>query len=339
MSEFAKQPHPDASHRERLSREIPGLSSRQVQVWFQNRYDMHTTPSPAGHFAQQTQQHDTTNTAVPLCSRAKIKRLSVNEREQVIKMRAVPDGFDNVQALHAPYGAVHTVGSASVSAAPSAVVDFCAAPQPSAAAASSATSSSPYPDQQQQQHHHHHAHTHTHHLMRPLLGPGSSSSIFSAQPSPASLGTPELLSPLSASSAPSATAAAVDRFASYGAHLSPTSAGPSPSMPSRSTFARGYPYPHHHHHGMDAVSLHRPAASTAVRPLQPLQLSRRSHSESLPSPLRITTMSWKGPALDYYPAVNARSGMYEAVSGAGYESGSSYNSECRWDLCASVREC
>ncbi|RYP72160.1 hypothetical protein DL771_004394 [Monosporascus sp. 5C6A] len=36
MSEFAKQPHPDAAHRERLSREIPGLSPRQVQVWFQN---------------------------------------------------------------------------------------------------------------------------------------------------------------------------------------------------------------------------------------------------------------------------------------------------------------
>ena len=37
MSEFARQAHPDAAHRERLSREIPGLSSRQVQVWFQNR--------------------------------------------------------------------------------------------------------------------------------------------------------------------------------------------------------------------------------------------------------------------------------------------------------------
>jgi hypothetical protein len=37
MSEFARQAHPDAAHRDRLAREVPGLSSRQVQVWFQNR--------------------------------------------------------------------------------------------------------------------------------------------------------------------------------------------------------------------------------------------------------------------------------------------------------------
>ncbi|KAH9844861.1 Homeodomain [Teratosphaeria destructans] len=74
MNEFSRQPHPDAAHRERLSREIPGLSPRQVQVWFQNR-------------------------------RAKLKRLTTDDRERMMRSRALPANFDMTQALHSPFGA------------------------------------------------------------------------------------------------------------------------------------------------------------------------------------------------------------------------------------------
>ena len=37
LNEFTHHAHPDAARRERLSKEIPGWTARQVQVWFQNR--------------------------------------------------------------------------------------------------------------------------------------------------------------------------------------------------------------------------------------------------------------------------------------------------------------
>lgn len=159
MSEFAKQAHPDAAHRERLSREIPGLSPRQVQVWFQNR-------------------------------RAKIKRLTVDDRERMMKMRAVPDDFDNVQALHSPYGAVHGMSTPMQSP-----VDFVP--------------------------------TYADHLMRPLMVDTMRRAENEDHMSPTGLspafgnvgfaGTPDILSPVSMNSS--------DRY--YPSHLSsPMSAGP-----------------------------------------------------------------------------------------------------------------
>lgn len=80
MSEFARQAHPDAAHRERLAREIPGLSPRQVQVWFQNR-------------------------------RAKLKRLTSDDRERMMRSRALPDDFDMASAMHSPFGNSHGLGT------------------------------------------------------------------------------------------------------------------------------------------------------------------------------------------------------------------------------------
>ncbi|BFZ53997.1 hypothetical protein PYCC9005_001028 [Savitreella phatthalungensis] len=62
LNEFAKDPHPDAAQRGRLARVVPGLSARQIQVWFQNR-------------------------------RAKLKRMSASDAERVMSSRAYPSVY------------------------------------------------------------------------------------------------------------------------------------------------------------------------------------------------------------------------------------------------------
>ncbi|KAI1420639.1 hypothetical protein F5Y12DRAFT_106623 [Xylaria sp. FL1777] len=228
MSEFAKQPHPDAAHRERLSREIPGLSPRQVQVWFQNR-------------------------------RAKIKRMTADDRDRMVKMRAVPDDFDNVQALHSPYGAVHALGTPI-----SPPVDF---------------GSSSFTD----------------HIMRPLLvdtmrrdgddhlSPTGLSPAFGSigfTPSGA-MTSSDILSPLSPSSN--------DR-GYYSGHLSSPLGGPSrASNPfgrqnSLDTGAQLHSQSRQHIRPLQPLSLR--------------ETMSRSRSDNLQSPLR-SSMSWKGDSIDY----------------------------------------
>lgn len=176
-------------------------------------------------------------------------------------MRAVPDDFDNIQALHSPYGAVHGVGTPMVSP-----IDYAA--------------------------------SFGEHGMRPLMvdtmrrhetddhmSPSGLTSGFGhvGFAPPGSLGTPDVLSPLSLTSS--------DRY--YGSHLSsPLSAGPRSSNP----FNR--------QNSSDSYQMHQNPRQHP-RPLQPIQLREtmsRSRSESLQSPLR-SSMSWKGDSLDYaeYP--------------------------------------
>lgn len=90
MNEFARQAHPNAEQRERLSRDIPGLTPRQVQVWFQNR-------------------------------RAKLKRLTTDDQERMMRSRALPEDFDFAQTLQpsvrdtrSPYESVPSLNNLSL---------------------------------------------------------------------------------------------------------------------------------------------------------------------------------------------------------------------------------
>lgn len=192
--------------------------------------------------------------------RAKIKRLTADERDRVMKMRAVPDDFDNVQALHAPYGAVHGLGTPLTSP-----VDFAAS-------------------------------SYTDHMMRPLMvdvrRSDTDDHLSPTGLSPAfggigfnhsnSLNNPDILSPMSPPS--------TDRYG-YSNHLSgPLSAGARSSNPFARQPGLDTSVHMHNHHSRHQI---RP-----LQPLQLRETMNRSRTDTLQSPLR-TSMSWKGDSLDY----------------------------------------
>jgi hypothetical protein len=227
-------------------------------------------------------------------------------------MRAVPDDFDNVQALHSPYGAVHGLGTPITSP-----VDF---------------GGSSYAD----------------HIMRPLmvdvrrgegddhLSPTGLSPAFGSigfNPS-ATLSTPDILSPMSPSS--------TDRYG-YSSHMSgPLSAGPRTSNPFARQPSLDSSMQMHSHNSRQQI---RP-----LQPLQLRETMHRSRSDSLQSPLR-SSMSWKGDSIDYTtyhgassPQMGGRQpGLYQqdqmgtgSTSGlAGYDS-SNYSGECERRLGTSL---
>jgi hypothetical protein len=176
----------------------------------------------------------------------------------MLKMRAVPDDFDNVQALHSPYGAVHGI------------VTPLQSPNDYTPSYGEQAMMRPLLVDTMRRHE-----TEDQHLSPTGLSPSFGHVGFAP---PGSIGTSDVLSPLSLNSS--------DRF--YGSHQSsPLSAGPrSANAFNRQTSSDGYPIQPHSRH---------------PRPLQPLQLREtmsRTRSQSLQSPLR-SSMSWKGETLDY----------------------------------------
>lgn len=228
----------------------------------------------------------------------------------MIKMRAVPDDFDNVQALHSPYGAVGGLGTSMAS-----TVDF---------------NTSSYANQ----------------MMRPLmidvrraeaedhLSPTGLSRTLenigftSSSAAAPSMSTSCILSPLSSTS--------IDghhqHHNSYSGHhnLSGSMITPTTASEVMDSLSVGMseprtssPYATTRHNSLDSTSLsetetgggstgsdhgshssHHMNSRYRIRQLQPLQplllreTGSRSRPDNLQSPLR-SSMSWKGSSLDY----------------------------------------
>lgn len=192
--------------------------------------------------------------------RAKIKRLHADDRERMMKMRAVPDDFDNVQALHSPYGsysggAVHIVGPPMHSQMdyPQNHGEYGLGLRPLM------VDSSRRPE-------------HDEHLSSASLA-SPYGQVGYAQPSP--VGTTDMLSSLSNQG---------------GRYFSSSYPSQLPSGQHRDTSL------YNRHNSMDSYGMQN---RQGTRPIQPLQPLSRARSDSLQSPLGRTSMSWKGDTIDY----------------------------------------
>jgi hypothetical protein len=176
----------------------------------------------------------------------------------MLKMRAVPDDFDNVQALHSPYGAVQGIGTPLHSP-----VDHTSAYSEQAMIRPLLVDTIRRHESDEQ------------HLSPTSIGPAFGHVGFAP---PGSIGTSDVLSPLSLNSG--------DRY--YGSHQSsPLSAGPrSANTFNRQSSSDSYPIQPNSRH------------PRLIQPLQLREAMSRTRSHSLHSPLR-TSMSWKGDSLDY----------------------------------------
>lgn len=181
----------------------------------------------------------------------------------MMRMRAVPDDFDNVQALHSPYGA----SNHGLSTPMQSPVDFAQPNYSSPAMMRPLMTVDTLRRQQSSEQ-----------LTPTGLSPAFGLVGFGQQGPMGSMSSPDLLSPLSINSG--------DRF--YGSHASPSNSGPRTANP----FAT-------RQNSLDsAYQMQQRPPPQRIMPLQIRETMSRSRSDSIQSPLR-SSMSWTGDSLDY----------------------------------------
>lgn len=187
--------------------------------------------------------------------------MNADDRERMMRMRAVPDDFDNVQALHSPYGATNH-GLSTPMHSP---IDYV---QPNYGDPSMMRPMMTVDTIRRQ-----HSNEHLSPTATTGLSPSFGMVGFGQQgPMGASM-----ISPVS-----------VDSNEFYRGHPSPGSSGP----------RTGIPFAARQNSLDSSYQMQQRPPPQRIMPLQIRETMSRSRSESLQSPLR-SSMSWTGDSLDY----------------------------------------